>query len=80
MDQSYDIARSQAQPFVNGLVHAVVGLANQVGNMVSIPVDDIECTIGRASIDHDILDVGIILTDYALYRPAYSVDAIETSG
>ena len=68
MDQSYDIARSQAQPFVNGLVHAVVGLANQVGNMVSIPVDDIECTIGRASIDHEITENDIVDGKYILVQ------------
>ena len=62
-DPTHHFAGRAGEAFVDGVVHAVVRLADPTRNLLFVFPDNLDRAIGRAAVDDEILEIGIILTE-----------------
>ena len=76
IEDTNDVAGGQGQAFVEGVVHTAIGFGDKVGNAIAVGVDDMDSTVGGGTIDKNVFDLGIILTQDRFNRVLNSSNTI----
>jgi hypothetical protein len=65
-DPAHDFAGGAGEAFVEGVVHAVVRLADPAGDLRRVFADDVQGAVGGAAVDDEVFEVGVILREDGL--------------
>ena len=74
------ITRSRMSTFIHRVVDSAVGLRYGVGEAVGIAGYDACGAIRTAPVNHDVLKIGVGLTQHVLHRPFYKGGAVVCHG
>lgn len=80
VEYPHHISGGHLYPLVHGVVQSVVGLGDPFQpsaiHGLALPYD-VECAVGRAAVDNDMLEIRIILPQHALYGVTQRLSTIE---
>ena len=60
-DPAHTFAGGAGETFVDGVVHAVIGLADPGMEIRFVATDDVDAAVGRSAVDNDVIKIWVIL-------------------